>query len=193
MRFFSRALVMAAVITAASALSAGTASAQATATICKDGSNSAVAGRGACSGHGGVDSKATKAATKATKAASKTSAKAAPAMAAKGASSAAMVSCTDGSMSKSGRGACSGHGGVKAAGAGTATAAATPAPMAKPAAPAKPAPTAHSTVSNAAKGSGAKEDNNPVGAIAKCKDGLYSHSAHRQGACSRHGGVASWS
>jgi hypothetical protein len=49
-----------------------------------------------------------------------------------------------------------------------------------------------STASNATAGSGAKEDNNPVGAIAKCKDGLYSHATHRQGACSGHGGVASW-
>ncbi|MEQ7874717.1 DUF3761 domain-containing protein [Sphingomonas sp. ASV193] len=37
------------------------------------------------------------------------------------------------------------------------------------------------------------ENTNPAGAIARCKDGLYSHAAHRSGACSRHGGVASWS
>jgi hypothetical protein len=41
-------------------------------------------------------------------------------------------------------------------------------------------------------GSGAAEDNNAVGAIARCKDGLYSHAKNRRGACSRHGGVASW-
>ena len=34
------------------------------------------------------------------------------------------------------------------------------------------------------------ENNNPVGAIAQCKDGLYSHAKGRTGACSRHGGVA---
>ncbi|MGI8549099.1 MAG: DUF3761 domain-containing protein [Gemmatimonadaceae bacterium] len=28
--------------------------------------------------------------------------------------------------------------------------------------------------------------------MAKCKDGMYSHSAHRGGACSRHGGVGQW-
>ncbi len=33
--------------------------AQATATICKDGSTSSASGRGACSGHGGVNKKAT--------------------------------------------------------------------------------------------------------------------------------------
>jgi hypothetical protein len=60
----------------------------------------------------------------------------------------------------------------------------------KPAKAAKGAKT--STASATTAGSGAKEDNNPVGAIAKCKDGLYSHATHRQGACSGHGGVASW-
>ena len=37
------------------------------------------------------------------------------------------------------------------------------------------------------------EDHNPAGAIAQCKDGTYSHSKGRTGACSRHGGVARWS
>ena len=31
-----------------------------------------------------------------------------------------------------------------------------------------------------------------AGAIARCKDGLYSHAARRDGACSRHGGVGAW-
>jgi len=92
-------------------------------------------------------------------------------------------------MSKGGRGACSGHGGVKT----SAAAAATVAPAAAAASTAKPAKAAKaSTASKATVGSGGKEDNNPVGAIAKCKDGLYSHATHRQGACSGHGGVASW-
>lgn len=212
MRCLSRSFAMAAVIALASALSAGAASAQVTATVCKDGSSSATSGRGACSGHGGVDavaSKAAKASAKSAKAEAKVDAKAAKAeakvdakatkadakadakeTAKPAASSAAMVGCADGSMSKGGRGACSGHGGIKAAAAVAPMAMSKPAPatMAKPAAPAT-----HATASNATAGSGAKEDNNPVGAIAKCKDGLYSHSAHRQGACSRHGGVASWS
>jgi large subunit ribosomal protein L22e/Meckel syndrome type 1 protein len=37
------------------------------------------------------------------------------------------------------------------------------------------------------------EDHNPSGAIAQCKDGTYSHSKSRSGACARHGGVAKWS
>ena len=41
-------------------------------------------------------------------------------------------------------------------------------------------------------GSGETVNNNASGAIARCKDGSYSHAAHRSGACSRHGGVAKW-
>lgn len=32
----------------------------------------------------------------------------------------------------------------------------------------------------------------PAGATAKCNDGTYSFSQHRQGTCSSHGGVANW-
>jgi len=32
----------------------------------------------------------------------------------------------------------------------------------------------------------------PSGATAECRDGTYSYSQHRQGTCSRHGGVAQW-
>jgi hypothetical protein len=32
----------------------------------------------------------------------------------------------------------------------------------------------------------------PAGATAKCADGAYSFSQHRQGTCSGHGGVAQW-
>lgn len=33
---------------------------------------------------------------------------------------------------------------------------------------------------------------NPAGATARCNDGTYSYSQHRQGTCSHHGGVAAW-
>lgn len=33
---------------------------------------------------------------------------------------------------------------------------------------------------------------NPAGATARCQDGNYSYSQHRQGTCSGHGGVAEW-
>src|SRR5689334_1117952 len=73
------------------------AAAQATAsTACKDGTTTAARGRGACSGHGGVDRSATKSAQQAAPRASTT----------------APVTCNDGSTSKSGRGACSHHGGI---------------------------------------------------------------------------------
>ncbi len=32
----------------------------------------------------------------------------------------------------------------------------------------------------------------PAGASAKCRDGTFSFSKHRQGTCSHHGGVAEW-
>ena len=35
-------------------------------------------------------------------------------------------------------------------------------------------------------------DRPPAGATAKCNDGTYSFSQHRQGTCSHHGGVAAW-
>ena len=89
--------------------------AQASSGVCADGSTSTASGKGACSGHGGVDAKATAAAKKPT----------------------STVSCADGSSSKSGRGACSGHGGVKAA----TTTVATPSPLATVATPKTPAKT----------------------------------------------------
>ncbi len=37
-----------------------------------------------------------------------------------------------------------------------------------------------------------RPSSSPSGASAKCKDGSYSYSQHRQGTCSGHGGVAQW-
>jgi hypothetical protein len=70
-----------------------------TGSVCKDGTKSEASGKGACSGHGGVDAAATAAAAKAAKSKGK----------------AAQVTCTDGTLSKGGQGACSGHGGIKKA------------------------------------------------------------------------------
>ena len=151
---------------------------------CKDGTTSAAAGRGACSGHGGVAARAAVRAAKADTRAAKARAKVAT----------SQVKCTDGTSSDGGRGACSSHGGIDR-GTTQATRAAAKADVkaakaqeraavrAAPRLPAAPAAVA---------GSGSREDNNPAGAIAKCKDGMYSHAANRRGACSRHGGVASW-
>lgn len=37
-----------------------------------------------------------------------------------------------------------------------------------------------------------QDGNVPSGATARCRDGTYSFSQHRQGTCSHHGGVAEW-
>jgi len=58
----------------------------------------------------------------------------------------------------------------------------------KPVAAPKPA----AVPRKAATSTAAVEDHNPAGAIAQCKDGVYSHAKVRTGACSRHGGVAKW-
>ncbi|HEY6826684.1 MAG TPA: hypothetical protein VI259_07495 [Gemmatimonadaceae bacterium] len=119
------------------------ASAQGTKTICNDGTTSEAVGRGACSSHGGVKTMGTKSATKAakseakaaektaektaktetkaaektakteTKAAVKTAKTETKAVEKKAKAAPKEVTCTDGTMSKPGRGACSGHGGVK--------------------------------------------------------------------------------
>jgi hypothetical protein len=88
-------------------------SAQGTSSVCKDGTSSAAVGRGACSGHGGVDAKATEAAAKAAK---------------------TSVTCTDGTSSAGGKGACSSHGGIAKVVKKTPTAK----PVGKPAAKPKP-------------------------------------------------------
>jgi len=160
---------------------------------CKDGTT-ATGGRGACHGHGGVD-----------KSASAGSTTSAPTAAAEPSGSAATVTCKDGATAKAGRGACHGHGGV--AKAGTAESAPTP-PHAKRTAPPVPAaaappsspprppraaaqptsPPAQVATSTHAKAATA----DPSGAIARCRDGMYWHSAQHRGACSHHGGVESW-
>ncbi len=106
----------------------------------------------------------------------------------------ATVTCKDGSTSKAGKGACSHHGGVNKSATASSAATSSPSPAAAPASPAPaaaaatPSPKAATSTAKA----GTSENNDPTGAIAKCKDGLYSHSKHRSGTCSRHGGVAQW-
>ncbi len=189
--------------------------AQAPASVCKDGTTSNATGSGACSGHGGVDKAKTKAAhtppapppAPATMVMCKdgtqsksgqgacshhggvgtptpTAAAQPPAPAPAPANppsnmTGGPVMCADGTTSNtSGQGACSHHGGVKHNGT---------APAAPPAAP-PPAPANTPTMT----GNGTAPSNNPQGAIAKCKDGTYSHSKQHSGACSQHGGVAQW-
>jgi hypothetical protein len=162
---------------------------------CTDGTTGH-AGRGACSHHGGVakagsattTASATAPAPAATPAATTTTD---PAKGTRG----PQVTCKDGTMGIGGQGGCSHHGGIAKMGAPAATTTAAPAPApaktaaAAPAAPPKTTPAATTTASA---GSTKSETTDPTGAIAKCKDGLYSHSTHHTGTCSGHGGVAQW-
>jgi len=143
-RFLSTALAILAL-----GITSGRLSAQGGSTVCKDGTTSAASGKGACSGHGGVDAKATSAASK------------------KGATPA-----------------------TKATPAPAATKSAPPA-AAKSVVTETPAATksAAATKSVPAKKTAKASDKDPTDAVAKCKDGTYSHQATHQGACSRHGGV----
>ena len=166
---------------------------------CKDGTTSAVSGRGACSGHGGVQMAAKTTAPESVPAA----------MPAPAAASGAASTCKDGTTSTTtGRGACSGHGGVQKAtkeksaaaaaaapAASAAPVAAAPATAAAPAAAAAAAKTpaaAKTSVASKSAPTEAASSLDPTGATAKCKDGTYSKSQHHSGTCSNHGGVAEW-
>jgi hypothetical protein len=186
-----------AIAVATATMSAASLHAQAAATICKDGTTSVASGRGACSGHGGVDRTAVSHQKKVVK----SETKAAKAVTKRTSGTQVTTICVDGTTSNStGRGTCSGHGGARGA---EATSKTTGAPIPAPRTAASPrvsVPTprasarasTRASANSAVVGSGAADDNNPAGAIAKCKDGLYSHAAHRRGACGHHGGVASW-
>jgi hypothetical protein len=130
----SRSLVLGVALTAA-LLGAPLVIAQdaATTVTCNDGSASK-GGRGACSGHGGVNKSipatTTPGSTPAAAATPSTSTAPAAGTAMTG-NAPTQVTCNDGSSSKGGRGACSGHGGVnKNAAAGSAAPAAASAPAA---------------------------------------------------------------
>jgi hypothetical protein len=149
-------------------------------TTCTDGTTSTATGKGACSGHGGIQKTPKAAAPAAPGPAAAPAPPTAPAPAAAPAApaSGATKTCVDGTTSTAaGKGACSGHGGVLK---GTPAAASATAAPAATAPPATTAPTA--TASNT----------DPTGATAKCKDGTYSKSQHHAGTCSSHGGVAEW-
>ena len=163
-------------------------------TTCKDGTTSTATGRGACSGHGGVQ----KAATDKADAAAPAEPAPAPAAPAAPAASGTPTTCKDGTTSMAtGRGACSGHGGVqkpsksKPALDAPTSAPATAAAPAAAAPAAAPAAAKSSTVSKSAPTATAS-NTDPTGATAKCKDGTYSKSQHHSGTCSHHGGVAEW-
>jgi Protein of unknown function (DUF3761) len=132
-------------------------------TTCKDGTQSASTGRGACSGHGGVD-----------QAAADKTAKRAP-MAEPSAMDATTAPKTDdGAAPKKP---------VQTPPAKT-NDAATPEVAALGA-------TTDSSV-NAVRKPTTEGNTEATGATAKCGDGTYSKAKTRQGACSKHGGVSQW-
>ena len=185
--------------------------AQAMQSVCKDGTKSAAAGAGTCSGHGGVDDQATKTL----------------------AASGKMVMCTDGTMSAGGRGSCSGHGGI---GKGTANQKREmkaekkemkeammdkkqeakmdkkqearmdkkqeammdkkqEAMMDKKQEARKEMKQEAKMEKKEAKADAkamAMEAKRPPKATGKCKDGSYTETKTRAGACTGHGGIGSW-
>jgi len=106
------------------------------------------------------------------------------------------VTCKDGTTSKGGRGACRGHGGVdrtKAAGAVVPAPAPSPAAQnARPAAIPTPRAPARGATEKVARSGGKSATDDPTGALAKCRDGMYWHGTRHNGSCSHHGGVESW-
>jgi hypothetical protein len=136
---------------------------QGVATLCKDGTTTTTTGRGACTGHGGVDKKAAKQSARVAKAETKAETK----VETKTAKAETKAAKAETKAEK------------KAEKAAT-----MPAPPAAPRAAMAPRAAAPSAahVSNT----------DPTGATALCKDGTYSHSTSHRGACARHQGVAKW-
>ncbi len=112
--------------------------AQASGTVCMDGSTSTATGRGACTAHGGVN----KAATKVEKREIKQEQKASRDVAKTTPGAQVTVTCGDGTTSTAaGRGACARHGGVKTVKAAQVPAKATGAPVPAPETAVPPGPT----------------------------------------------------
>jgi Protein of unknown function (DUF3761) len=157
---------------------------------CEDGSYSrAKTQQGACSSHGGVKTwygeppvsvpAASSTASSKAVTTSKPKTATAPPSSTAATPSGATAQCKDGSYShaKTQQGACSSHGGV-ATWFGESTTS-TPA-------------TSNSRAATPARRSGTPVSGAPNGATAQCQDGSYSTAQSRQGACSGHGGVATW-
>jgi hypothetical protein len=92
----------------------------------------------------------------------------------------AQVTCKDGAKTKGGQGACSGHGGIAPAGE-------TKKEM-------KAVAKEEKKIAKEEKKEMKKEiaSKAPAGSTAECKDGTFSTSKTRQGACSGHNGVKVW-
>jgi hypothetical protein len=119
------------------------------------------------------------------------------------------VTCTDGTTSESGRGACSHHGGVakkadekkadRTAKDDTATPARTrtraehkPAPVTRHEEPIEHDPERDNDAVPTASTHAPLHPEAAGAPTARCKDGYLSYSKHRSGTCADHGGVGEW-
>lgn len=98
----------------------------------------------------------------------------------------ATAECVDGTYShaKTQQGACSSHGGVKTWYGDSAAS--------TPAAPSSKTAASTSRTARPSRSSASTPAATPIGATAQCKDGSYSSTKTRSGACAGHGGVATW-
>jgi hypothetical protein len=147
---------------------------------CKDGTT-AKAWFGACIGHGGVV-KRNDEVTRREHARSAVNRDAPPI---RSAAPGRAVTCKDGTTSRRGSATCSGHGGI--AMTSTLRDAAR-----SPRAQARPAPRASARDRARDDGERDRATTDRDDAIARCRDGLYSHARSRSGACVGHGGVDRW-
>ena len=165
----------------------------AAATICKDGTTSSASGQGACSGHGGVDTKATEAAKKGATKAEKTASKAAAATEKTTGKAAAATEKTEKSTEKAANAtAKSAEKGTEKTAAKAAKAESSTAKAVSKAQKSETKAVEKTAGEPKTKTPSTKsaDNNDPTDATAQCKDGTYSHAKNHQGACSNHGGVA---
>jgi hypothetical protein len=102
----------------------------------------------------------------------------------------ATAQCKDGTYStaKTPRGACSGHGGVATWLGSSKTETKTDTKNAAP----KETRRGTGSVGTAGKSTAAAPANAPANATGQCKDGSYTRASSKRGACSGHGGIATW-
>jgi len=181
--------------------------AQAAEVICKDG-NTSEGGRGACSGHGGIDKAATEKAVKAAKKKAADEAKAAKKAKADEAKAAADKKAEEVKSAKEAKkqAAAEAKAAKKAKAEEAKGAVEKKGEAAKEKAESKLAAEkegakethekvtkeAHEKLAKPAGAAKEKDDEGKGPPTAKCKDGSMSYSEHHTGACSRHGGVEEW-
>ena len=138
---------------------------------CGDGTSSA-GGQGACSHHGGVETASqSKSESDRSNGGTEDNNGSVGGDSRSGTRTGQTVQCRDGTSSAGGQGACSHHGGVETA--------------SQPNSAREPASSPDGSADRSVNGESAD-------ASALCNDGTYSHTEHREGACSYHQGVQKW-